>query len=88
MQALVLMVSSFNRLDDLIAAVSQENPEITRFETSVFDGQYITGDIDQEYLNHIDRLRNDSAKSTRENAMSSGLELHNQEENECRLISF
>ena len=49
--------------------------------TSVFDGQYITGDIDQDYLNHIDRLRNDSAKSTRENAMSASLELHNQEEN-------
>jgi len=67
---------------NLIAAVSQENPEITKFETSVFDGQYITGDVDQDYLNRIDKLRNDSAKSTRENAMSSGLEIHNQDENE------
>jgi amidophosphoribosyltransferase len=71
----------FQSLDDLIAAVRQENPEISRFETSVFDGQYITGGIDQDYLNRIDKLRNDSAKSTRESAMSSGLELHNQEEN-------
>ena len=65
-----------------MAAVRQENPEITQFETSVFDGQYITGDIDQNYLNRIDKLRNDTAKSTRESAMSSGLEIHNQEENE------
>ena len=65
----------------MIAAVAQENPEITRFETSVFDGQYITGGIDQNYLNRIEQLRNDSAKSSRESAMSSGLELHNQEEN-------
>jgi amidophosphoribosyltransferase len=72
----------FQSLSDLIAAVSQENPEITKFETSVFDGQYITGDIDQDYLNRIDKLRNDSAKSIRENAMSSGLEIHNQDENE------
>ena len=69
-------------LKDLMAAVRQENPEITQFETSVFDGQYITGDIDQNYLNRIDKLRNDTAKSTRESAMSSGLEIHNQEENE------
>ncbi|WP_372761212.1 amidophosphoribosyltransferase [Pseudoalteromonas sp.] len=73
----------FQSLKDLIVAVGQENPEITKFETSVFDGEYITGDIDQDYLNHIDQLRNDSAKSTRENAMSSGLEIHNQEENEA-----
>jgi amidophosphoribosyltransferase len=73
----------FQSLKDLIAAVRQENPEITQFETSVFDGQYITGDIDQDYLNRIDQLRNDSAKSTRENAMSSGLEIHNQDENEA-----
>ncbi|KTD89884.1 amidophosphoribosyltransferase [Pseudoalteromonas sp. CR1] len=72
----------FQSLKDLMAAVRQENPEITQFETSVFDGQYITGDIDQNYLNRIDKLRNDTAKSTRESAMSSGLEIHNQEENE------
>ncbi|NOU49765.1 amidophosphoribosyltransferase [Pseudoalteromonas sp. JBTF-M23] len=72
----------YQSLPDLIAAVREENPEITRFETSVFDGQYITGDIDQNYLNRVDALRNDSAKSTREKAMSASLELHNQETGE------
>ncbi|WP_372770837.1 amidophosphoribosyltransferase [Pseudoalteromonas sp.] len=72
----------YQSLNDLISAVSQENPEITNFETSVFDGNYVTGDIDQAYLNRIDALRNDAAKSDRESAMSSGLELHNQDASE------
>ncbi len=69
----------FQSLPDLIAAVSQENPAIKSFETSVFCGNYVTGDINQDYLNRIDDLRNDSAKSDQEQAMSSGLELHNQD---------
>ncbi|KZN34841.1 amidophosphoribosyltransferase [Pseudoalteromonas luteoviolacea] len=72
----------YQSIEDLIAAVRIENPEISQFETSVFDGQYITGDVDQDYLNRIDALRNDSAKSTREKAMSASLELHNQETGE------
>ncbi|TQF71952.1 amidophosphoribosyltransferase [Pseudoalteromonas luteoviolacea] len=72
----------YQSIEDLIAAVRIENPEISHFETSVFDGQYITGDVDQDYLNRIDALRNDSAKSTREQAMSASLELHNQETGE------
>ncbi|KZN41221.1 amidophosphoribosyltransferase [Pseudoalteromonas luteoviolacea] len=72
----------YQSIEDLIAAVRIENPEISQFETSVFDGQYITGDVDQDYLNRIDAQRNDSAKSTREKAMSASLELHNQETGE------
>ncbi|AIY65941.1 amidophosphoribosyltransferase [Pseudoalteromonas piratica] len=72
----------YQSLPDLISAVSKENPEITNFETSVFDGNYVTGDIDQAYLNRIDALRNDAAKSDRASAMSSGLELHNQDASE------
>ncbi|CCQ12435.1 Amidophosphoribosyltransferase [Pseudoalteromonas luteoviolacea B = ATCC 29581] len=69
----------YQSLSDLKAAVGQENPEVTMFETAVFDGKYITGDIDQAYLNRIDEQRNDAAKSSRDTAMSAGLELHNQE---------
>ncbi|OUL59495.1 amidophosphoribosyltransferase [Pseudoalteromonas ulvae] len=72
----------YQSLPDLIAAVSKENPEIKEFETSVFDGHYVTGDINQDYLNRIEELRNDAAKSDREDAMSSGLELHNEDVSE------
>lgn len=40
----------FQDLADLINAVHEGNPAITRFEDSVFSGNYITGDIDAEYL--------------------------------------
>ncbi|AWL12417.1 Amidophosphoribosyltransferase [Saliniradius amylolyticus] len=66
----------FQDLTDLVEAVRLENPSIKRFETSVFDGEYITGDVDQEYLNHIDRLRNDGAKS-QSRVEHSNLEIHN-----------
>ncbi len=67
----------FQALDDLVAAVRQENPLITRFETSVFDGNYITGDVSQDYLEHLNALRNDVSKQSRNVPQVSNLELHN-----------
>ena len=68
----------FQDIDDLVAAVSEENPAITRFETSVFDGNYVTGDVDQDYLERIDKARNEAAKSSPTiQAELSNLEMHN-----------
>ena len=67
----------FQDLSDLIAAVQQENPDIKKFETSVFDGQYITKDVDQAYLDHLTALRNDDAKANRNMELGTNLELHN-----------
>ena len=52
----------FQDLEDLVAAVREGNPGIERFDCSVFDGDYVTGDVDQSYLKHLEQLRNDSAK--------------------------
>ena len=52
----------YQDLEDLIASGVEGNKQIKRFECSVFNGEYITGDVDQSYLNRIDQLRNDSAK--------------------------
>ena len=68
----------YQSLPDLIDAVKQENPEISQFETSVFDGNYVTKDIDQDYLNRLDANRNDDMKRARESAMSNGLEMYNE----------
>lgn len=68
----------FQSLPDLIEAVRQENPEIKRFETSVFDGNYVTNDIDQEYLNRLDQMRSDSAKNKSGAAMATNLETYNE----------
>lgn len=67
----------FQDLEDLIESVRMENPEITRFETSVFDGNYITNDVDQAYLDHITKLRNDDVKANKNKDIGTNLELHN-----------
>lgn len=43
----------FQNLDDLNAAMRTLNPKIQTFESSCFDGNYITGDIDDEYIARI-----------------------------------
>ena len=57
----------FQELDDLIEVSGEANKEIKRFDTSVFNGEYVTGDIDDEYLANLDNRRNDNAKSKQEN---------------------
>jgi amidophosphoribosyltransferase len=71
----------FQDLTDLIDAVRELNPEITRFETSVFDGNYITGDIDNAYLQRIDNMRNEGTKNEGAQAELSNLEMHNMSQN-------
>lgn len=66
----------YQDLDDLIAAVGKGNPEIHHFDTSCFSNKYITGDIDDDYLEHIEHLRNDSAQSGR-NTDSFIVDMHN-----------
>ncbi|WKE64156.1 amidophosphoribosyltransferase [Gallaecimonas kandeliae] len=69
----------FQSLGDLIDAVREENPAVQRFETSVFDGDYITGDVDQAYLDALDQARSDSAKTKRAGVEDPNLEMHNEE---------
>jgi amidophosphoribosyltransferase len=47
----------YQRLEDLTRAVRDCNPAITRFESSCFDGHYITGDVTPAYLDRIERAR-------------------------------
>lgn len=69
----------FQTLEDLVEAVGLGNPEITQFETSVFNGQYVTGDINQEYLDYLESMRNDDAKVQREIQQDlASLELYNE----------
>ena len=68
----------FQSLPDLIEAVRLANPEIKRFETSVFDGNYVTNDIDQDYLNRLDQMRSDDAKAKLGAAMATNLETYNE----------
>ncbi|HRD35347.1 MAG TPA: amidophosphoribosyltransferase [Rhodocyclaceae bacterium] len=47
----------YQDLDDLKAAVRAVNPTISFFETSCFDGSYVTGDITAEYLYGVENQR-------------------------------
>jgi amidophosphoribosyltransferase len=58
----------YQDLSDLIDAAHEGNPRITRFDASCFDGSYITGDVDAEYLARLERHRNDAAKTRRQSA--------------------
>lgn len=52
----------FQDLDDLIASSHEGNPEIEQFDCSVFTGDYITGDVNENYLQKLDTERNDQNK--------------------------
>ena len=67
----------FQDLHSLIISVQQENPAIREFDASVFTGQYVTGDITQDYLDKVAEQRNDSAKKMREKD-ATNLEIHNE----------
>jgi amidophosphoribosyltransferase len=47
----------YQDLDDLKEAVRKANPRLTHFETSCFDGHYVTGDITTDYLRAIENQR-------------------------------
>ncbi len=61
----------YQDLNDLIDAVRKGNPSITEFDTSCFDKKYVTGDVDEDYLQYIESLRHDAAQQNRSETLSS-----------------
>jgi len=51
-----LIYQDLKALEDNIIAL---NPLIKEFDSSCFDGNYVTGDVDAAYLNHIEAMRGD-----------------------------
>ena len=68
----------FQSIDDLIAAVGAGNPEIKTFDTSVFDGNYVTNDINQAYLERLDALRNNTSKEESDKNADSIIDMYNE----------
>ena len=52
----------YQNLEDLIESAQVGNPEIKKFETSVFDGKYICGSVTKDYLTSLEIDRKDSSK--------------------------
>ena len=61
----------YQDLDDLIRSSLEGNPEVDGFDCSVFNGEYVTGDVDQNYLDRVESLRNDDAQSQQRTALQA-----------------
>ena len=70
----------YQTLEDLEDVTLQTTSEVAAFDSSCFNGQYVTGDIDSAYLQALDDRRNDAAKH-RSDGEDEGIDLHNDEEN-------
>jgi len=55
----------YQDLHGLIRSVRHGNSDITEFDTSCFSGEYVTGDVTDEYLHELEERRNDAAKKKR-----------------------
>jgi amidophosphoribosyltransferase len=55
----------YQDLHGLIRSVRHGDSGITEFDTSCFSGEYVTGDVTDEYLDELEQRRNDAAKQKR-----------------------
>ena len=56
----------YQDLHGLIRSVRHDNSSIEEFDASCFSGEYVTGDVTEEYLQALEKHRNDGAKQERE----------------------
>ena len=66
----------YQTLEDLIEVTSINGEQ--SWDTSCFNGEYVTGDVTQEYLDALEAARNDSAKEINQEPEGT-IELHNDE---------
>ena len=67
----------YQDLEDLVAASSEGNPDVAEFDCAVFNGKYVTGDVDEEYLARLDAARNDGAKTASDAGDNAMMGIHN-----------
>lgn len=64
----------YQTLEDLVDSCRQLNPKLEQFDCSVFTGQYVTGDINDAYLDNVEKLRNDKAKAKKQTTFQPEVE--------------
>ena len=67
----------YQRLDDLEEVTRHKETNIDGFDSSCFNGNYVTGDIDQAYLDRLQAERNDASKQEKLAEDEQGIDLHN-----------
>ena len=66
----------FQDLEDLIEAVQKKGKSyVDRFDCSVFNGEYITGDVSREYLRQLEESRSDEAQTSRQHRSETAIDL-------------
>lgn len=55
----------YQDLNDLVDSSAEGSPNISQFDCSVFNGDYVTADIDDAYFVQLDAVRNDKSKNNR-----------------------
>ena len=55
----------YQDLEDLISAAAEGNPKISKYECSVFNGDYVTDDVDEVYLKRLANIRSEAAKMSK-----------------------
>ena len=69
----------YQTLDDLVETTQQEGSEVVAFDSSCFNGEYVTGDIDNAYLQKLHNARNDAAKG-HAHVDDAVIDLHNDDD--------
>jgi amidophosphoribosyltransferase len=66
----------YQDLDALKASITEVNPALTEFETSCFDGIYVTGDVTREYLAKLEKNRAAGRQDGEEDSSHNQLDLN------------
>ena len=61
----------------MVESVSKFSKIITDFDVSVFTGEYVTGDINEDYILELERSRSDSVKANKVPTSEDVVGLHN-----------
>ena len=56
----------YQDLEDLEDSVRHERASVTKFDTSCFSGEYVTGDVTHAYLSELERRRANAVKAQRD----------------------
>lgn len=65
----------YQTLEDLIESCRQFNPSIKSFDCSVFTGEYVTGGVDERYLEHLEKLRSDKAQARKRQSVVEDVDM-------------
>ena len=66
----------YQSLEDLKSNITKENSSLNSFDCSCFNGEYVTGDIDEAYLNKIELRRSENITNEESSNPSSQLDLN------------